>query len=282
MINAFLNVKAYGEQVVFEKVITVLDASHKNNQGDNQKIDFAEEKETDILEATDSLDFSEGITESIEEMLQTSENEYSTETIQISDEDTLITEAQEIVDFQSLGESLTSVVEFFSIEPSDSENEFTQESPDESNIEIQPTGYPNLKPFKPRDWSSAVVISNSSGSFRDSSTIYSDQNIYVDYSVINSGSSSVNSICYVYLYVDNILKSKGKLVNGLPLKVNWYAMWHDINIGRLSGGNHTFKLVADATSVIRESNESDNQYSRSKSITSRGKPNLTPFRPDGW
>ena len=58
----------------------------------------------------------------------------------------------------------------------------------------------------------------------------------------------------------------------------------DANVGTLSAGTHTFKIITDVNNVITELNESDNQYSRTKSITQRATlfANLTPNQPSGW
>jgi len=274
-----------GERVIFEKTITVLDAGLRNKKSKNIDIidletevqqddgEYSEiiEEETDILSVEmENLEILEGETENgIEEMEETS--------IAISElQEEFI---NEIVENIEINNSKIAMEQFFEIETDNSEP-----ATDEENLEDQSSGYPNLKPYRhiswgSNNWDNTIVISTTTGSFKDSSTIYSDQNIYVDWAVINNGSSTINTKFYVYLYVNNVLMVKGYSTS---LKVNWYAYWKDVNIGRLSGGNYTFKIVADATNTIRESYESDNSYSRSKSITSRGKPNLTPFRPDGW
>ncbi|ETR65950.1 MAG: hypothetical protein OMM_13471, partial [Candidatus Magnetoglobus multicellularis str. Araruama] len=64
------------------------------------------------------------------------------------------------------------------------------------------------------------------------------------------------------LFVDNI--EKGVWRSSPPVKPNYFVYIEDVNIGKLSSGCHSIKLVTDVNSVIQESSESDNTFSRSK------------------
>ena len=46
-----------------------------------------------------------------------------------------------------------------------------------------------------------------------------------------------------------------------------FRSWRNFNIGRLSAGSHSLRLVADATELIDESNENDNIYKRTFTVT---------------
>ncbi len=54
------------------------------------------------------------------------------------------------------------------------------------------------------------------------------------------------------------------------------------SIGSLDPGTHTLTLVADSTSQIAESNESDNSFTKTITVQSPALPNLRPFRPSAW
>jgi len=276
---AFSHSNVNAEQIVFEKVITVLDANQKSSEK-FQNFMITGEEETDIQEALTPVNIS-GSTEFFQTNPEQSDiKEELTEVQVINTEDIPMSDTQvkilsDIVEEKEIEESFNLLSQAEKVE-----NEEPQIALDIDISEEQPTGSPNLTTYQPRGWSSKIVISTSTGSHSDSSSIYSDQNIYLDFAVLNNGSATVNTKFYGYLYVDNVLRVNGS--SNPPLYVNWYAYWDDVNIGKLSGGSHTFKLVLDPTNAVNESNESDNQYSRSKSFTSRGNPNLTPFRPDEW
>ena len=139
---------------------------------------------------------------------------------------------------------------------------------------------PNLTPFQPNGWDNIIVISKVTGTRTDASTIYSNENIYVDFAVINNGTSATSSTFYTALLIDGAEVGRG--YTSPPLYTNYYSYWNDVNIGTLSAGAHTFQLIVDITNSIPESNESDNSFSRTKSIVSNSLINLTPFQPNGW
>ena len=53
-------------------------------------------------------------------------------------------------------------------------------------------------------------------------------------------------------------------------------------MGKLSAGDHTFKLVADANGTVAESLESDNEYSKVITVREAIGPNLHFYTPSGW
>lgn len=131
----------------------------------------------------------------------------------------------------------------------------------------QPQQLPNLTPYRPSGWGDKIVVSNTTGTTTDASTIYSDENVYVDWAVINNGSVATGARFYTKLYVDNV--EVGSWFTDPPVNVNFFTYVEDANIGKLSAGTHTFKIVTDATSVITESDESDNEYSGIKVVSTR-------------
>ncbi|HAB52147.1 MAG TPA: hypothetical protein DCE80_08270, partial [Ignavibacteriales bacterium] len=137
---------------------------------------------------------------------------------------------------------------------------------------------PNLTPHKPSGWSDKIVVSTTTGTNSDSSTIYTSDTVYVDWAVINNGSANINTTFYTKLYIDGSYKSSWYTSS---LDVNYYTNFTDYSIGQLSAGAHTIKIVTDETGVISESNESDNEYSKTITVTAvaDSKPNLTPHKP---
>ena len=141
---------------------------------------------------------------------------------------------------------------------------------------------PNITPNQPSGWGDKIVVSNVTGTTTDAGTIYTNENVYVDWSVTNNGTAATAVTFYAKLYVDDIEKGNWQFTP--PMNVGTSLGAFDVNVGTLSAGVHTFKVIADVTNVITESNESDNQYSKTKTITQvvTALPNITPNQPSGW
>ncbi|MGD9732107.1 MAG: C13 family peptidase [Desulfamplus sp.] len=138
----------------------------------------------------------------------------------------------------------------------------------------------NLIPFKPSGWSGKIVVSNTKGTNIDDK-ITSEDDIYIDWAVLNDSDVDISSKFYTAVYIDGVYLTHWFHVDGLP--ANYYANVIDYYIGSLSAGVHTIKIDADYTGVVGENNETDNQYI--KTITVSGLPkksNLTPYRPSSW
>ncbi|MBI2429418.1 MAG: IPT/TIG domain-containing protein [Ignavibacteriales bacterium] len=139
----------------------------------------------------------------------------------------------------------------------------------------------NLTFYGPTGWSAPLVISNTStatvSSASDATTILNTQDVFVSFAIYNNGADpSPATLFYTYIYVDDVLKFQGTV--DFALSTN-YAYWINRNIGQYTAGSHTFKMVVDATNIITESNESDNTYQRSKTISSATLPSITSFSP---
>ena len=119
---------------------------------------------------------------------------------------------------------------------------------------------PNLRPFQPPGWSDAIVVSNRQGDNIDSQVLQASDRLYVDFAVINAGGSPVSAPFRINLYVD------GRLIQTFdvpsPLDPQAYRFREDYPIGRWGTGTHTLRIVADAGDSVAESDESDNEYTR--------------------
>ncbi len=174
-------------------------------------------------------------------------------------------------------------------------------------------GLPNLTPFKPINWFDKIVVTNylfnrdslksnlemKNGildqidnllvlegiaiNLSDNDFIYSTNTytfttndyLYVSKAVINDGFAATTKDFYTYLYVDNSLKYKFKLSG--KLDPDYYAYNLNAPLGKLKAGTHTIKIFADATTVIKEGNESDNKYAINLNIISVGSGQCTGF-----
>ena len=128
---------------------------------------------------------------------------------------------------------------------------------------VAPVSSVNLTPYQPAGWSDKIVVSKITGTYTDSSPLYSTDTLYVDWAVINNGSAGISTTFYTWLYVDGNLKWTWSTAS-LPSNNYFYA--YDFSIGSLSAGTHTIKVVTDAIGSISESNEGDNEYTKTITI----------------
>jgi len=147
-----------------------------------------------------------------------------------------------------------------------------------ADVGLTSAALPNLTPYLTPGWTDKIIVSRTTGTTTDSTSLTTADTLYVDWSVINNGSVAAGAF-YVYVYVDGTYKGYGSIAS---LSANTYATWNDLSIGTLSAGTHTIQITADATGAITESNEGDNSYSRTITVSSPSQPNLTPYKPTYW
>lgn len=142
----------------------------------------------------------------------------------------------------------------------------------------------NLSPYQPTGWSSPLVISNAATaslqSASDAPTVYNTDNIYVSFASLNDGIDPTPSgiTFYCYIYIDDVLKFEGFYGSALPSQN--FVYWINRSVGTLAAGAHTFRMEIDPTNVVSESNESDNSFQRSKSVSTLSTlPEIASFTP---
>ena len=148
-------------------------------------------------------------------------------------------------------------------------------------------GSPNLRPHKPRGWSDVIVVSNRQGDNLNSGRLAPSDIIFVDFAVINGGSSPVTRPFRIDLLVDS---QQWKSFDApAPLDPQVFRFREDYPIGRLGVGTHALRIVADAGNQVAESDEDDNEYTRTiivagdcfpltTRVSPRGAGTLTPNR----
>jgi subtilase family serine protease len=148
---------------------------------------------------------------------------------------------------------------------------------------VSPTpGIPNLTPYQPTQpsvWSDKIVVSNTTGTSTDSSPLRTTDTLYVDWAVLNNGTATTSSTFQIRLLVDGVERISW---TSNPLAVSFYTFIQDYSIGSLTAGTHTIKIVADSLGSVAESNETDNEYTKTISVVNSAQPNLTPVQPSGW
>jgi hypothetical protein len=135
------------------------------------------------------------------------------------------------------------------------------------DLPAAPSGSANLTPHQPFGWSDRIVVSRSTGTTFDSSSLTTADSLYIDWAVINNGNTWTETKFFVDLYVDGVQRASWYSASVLP---NDYVYINDYSLGRLPVGTHTIRVVADPSGVISESSETDNQYT--KTITVAGGP----------
>jgi hypothetical protein len=138
----------------------------------------------------------------------------------------------------------------------------------------------NLSPYQPGGWSDKIVVSNITGSTTDATTLFAADTLYLDWAVINNGSSDITTSFTTELYVDGVLRNSWTA--SPPTNANFYRSIPDYNLGSLSVGTHTLRIKTDSTNAVAESNENDNEYIKTISVVNNTPPNLTPYQPAGW
>jgi uncharacterized protein (TIGR03437 family) len=133
---------------------------------------------------------------------------------------------------------------------------------------------PNLTPYQPSGWSDAIVVSGVKSTNTDSTGLTTADTLYIDWAVINNGTDATTVRFYTALYVDNILFNSW--YTDPPLNPNYYIYVLDYPLGPLAAGTHTIQIVTDSTDAVDESNESDNQYTKTISIATLQPQTATP------
>ncbi|HKF44681.1 MAG TPA: CARDB domain-containing protein [Thermoanaerobaculia bacterium] len=139
---------------------------------------------------------------------------------------------------------------------------------------------PNLTPFKPSTWSDKIVVSRTPGIYIDSSSLTPSDSLYVSFAVANLGDAATAVRFFVDLYVDGVFLQR--FFADPPVNPNFFVGVQDYFIGSLSSGSHTVRISADPTGVIAESNENDNDYTKTIQVGASALPNLFPVMPTGW
>ncbi|MDQ7818073.1 MAG: CARDB domain-containing protein [Melioribacteraceae bacterium] len=135
----------------------------------------------------------------------------------------------------------------------------------------------NLAPYKPSDWSSAIVVSTVSGNNLDAVTIKETDKLYIDWAVANYGPDNVSTSFLVSLYIDNTLQAQWTIDE---LSASYYIYLSDYQIDPLSSGLHQIKIIVDPTNRILETDETDNEFIKTISVDAvQGLPSITNISP---
>lgn len=113
---------------------------------------------------------------------------------------------------------------------------------------IAANAQPNIVPFQPPGWSAPVVVTTDPNSITTTSPLYTTNEIYVDWAVLNDGTAPANTTFYVDLYTNSVYLTSWVIPN-LPADSYEYVAGPAFDVGQFSAGVNTIELVADSTDV---------------------------------
>ncbi len=121
---------------------------------------------------------------------------------------------------------------------------------------------PDLAPYRPEGWDNKIVFSTVTDTNTDAAVITTNNDIYVDWALKNIGDLTSGAYS-VELYVDNAWENTWRYDYSTA---GYMRKLEDYNIGSLSSGTHTLKLVLDSANEVSESNEANNEYTRTITV----------------
>ena len=104
------------------------------------------------------------------------------------------------------------------------------------------------------------MVSNKKSTHTDSSLLISTDTLFVDWAVSNIGTGATEQRYSVKLLLDD--KEVTSWFIEPPHTPNFYSFVEDLELHSLSAGTHILTLIADSTSEIAESNETDNVFTK--------------------
>jgi plastocyanin len=117
---------------------------------------------------------------------------------------------------------------------------------------------PNVIPFHLNGWTSPVVLSRAPGNNISDPDFADDQDIWLDWAIANvSLTAGITEKFFTEVLIDGVSKASWFHEGLAP---DTFNKIEDYNLGKLPLGEHVLRLVTDHTSVVDESNESDNTY----------------------
>lgn len=122
----------------------------------------------------------------------------------------------------------------------------------------------NIILYQPQNWSDKIVVSTTTGTNTDSAPLTVNDTLYLDFAVTNEIDADINIQFTHTLYLDGVKKESWISDS---LQAGYYAIFLDYPIGKLNKGTHLIKIVTDSTNAIKESNEQDNSYTKTITVT---------------
>jgi len=150
-----------------------------------------------------------------------------------------------------------------------------------------PPSLPDLVPYTPTGWDDALVLRTDSGEActasvcQSSATITDKDTLYVYWAAKNIGNAESGNYS-VKVYVDGELKVRWSSASSLSADKWGWGNDPNGHLGSYNTGAHTIRLILDEDNSVTESNESNNEYSYTFTVTDASLPDLVPYTPTGW
>src|SRR5580704_1448150 len=123
---------------------------------------------------------------------------------------------------------------------------------------------PNLAPYQPAGWSDKIVVATTTNTTTDSTNLTPANTLYVNWAVINSGTTATTNAFYTYLYLDGVLQTNWSTPS--PLNTNAYRTVTNYSIGFLNEGSHTIEIDPNPSGVPGQTNATDNTYTKNITV----------------
>lgn len=164
-------------------------------------------------------------------------------------------------------------------ESSESNNYF------ERTITVSNRGQPELASFRPSNWDYAIPVGTTQLSWdsthSNSGPYYNDQILYFNWGSINNGNATASG----YTVHVEVTGTGGNTWNWTDISTSpayWTHLTTDQTVGPLSAGTHTFRVWLDYYGAVGESDESNNYFERTITVSTRSQAELTSYRPSNW
>lgn len=139
-------------------------------------------------------------------------------------------------------------------------------------VEWEAFDLPNLiADYTPNGWDGPIVASSVSGTRTDGPDLYGGETTYIDFAFINRN-ADISETFYIYLY-DN---EANTFIHGWHwdgIQQNHYGYVTDYS-STITAGTHTLEIIVDASEVVSESNENDNEFNKSFTWLESNSPDI--------
>ncbi|MCP5538109.1 MAG: leucine-rich repeat protein [Akkermansiaceae bacterium] len=123
--------------------------------------------------------------------------------------------------------------------------------------------FPNLDYTK--YWTNGhFIVSKSEGTSENTQNFTTQDTVYLDWAIYNNSSVNIPTTFYTDLYVDDVLVHTWETTG---LSSRFWTFRYDYSLGSFSAGEHILKIKTDSTSVIPETNENDNEFTKAITVT---------------
>ena len=132
----------------------------------------------------------------------------------------------------------------------------------------------DLKPVPLSGWSVPLIISTAPEDSTQASQISSTNTLYIDgaWQNISSGSTVSDFLSRLLLNGTQINETQLASWNNLAFSAGDFDYFTDFALAPLAPGNYTLTLQVDSTNAVLESDESNNNYSRTFTVTAPSIP----------